>query len=401
MPFYRYKAADENNKTLQGIIQAASPDVAADILSDKGLTILGITEERLSLRDRSSKLLNRVKLKDLVIFSRQLSVIVSATIPLVQGLRILVTQTESPVLKGIISEIADDVEGGAKLSSALARHDEVFSEFFINIIRSGETSGKLDEVLNYLADQQEKDYDLSSKIKGAMIYPAFIISGLIVVGSLMMIFVVPELTSILSETGAELPVATKILIFVSNFLANFWWLIGLFIVGLAVAFNMAIKTPNGKFYWHGIKLKIPIFGPLFQKIVLVRFTRSLYTLTTGGVPLTRSLEIVSDVVGNEVFKRLILSTVKEVEDGNSIASVFLTSPAVPAMVSQMLNLGEKTGRLDEILDKLGNFYGREVANIVANLVTLLEPLVMLLMGVAVGGLVSAIILPLYSLASSL
>lgn len=401
MPYYRYKAADESNKTLQGIIQAASPDVAADILSDKGLTILNITEERLSLRDRSSKLLNRVKLKDLVIFSRQLSVIVSATIPLVQGLRILVTQTESPVLKGIISEVADDVEGGAKLSSALSRHDEVFSEFFINIIRSGETSGKLDDVLNYLADQQEKDYDLSSKIKGAMIYPAFIISGLIVVGSLMMIFVVPELTSILSETGAELPVATKVLIFVSDFLANFWWLIGILVVGLIVAFNMVIKTPEGRFYWHGIKLKIPIFGPLFQKIALVRFTRSLYTLTTGGVPLTRSLEIVADVVGNEVFKRLILSTVKEVEDGNSIASVFLTSPAVPAMVSQMLNLGEKTGRLDEILDKLGNFYSREVANIVANLVTLLEPLVMLLMGVAVGGLVSAIILPLYSLASSL
>lgn len=401
MPFYRYKATTIDNETVEGMIQAASADVAAEILNDQNLTILTLNEEKISFRERLLRVLNRVKIKDLVIFSRQLSVIVSATIPLVQGLRILVTQTDSPVLKTVVSEVADDVEGGAKLSAALKRHPEIFSDFFINIIKSGETSGKLDDVLNYLADQQEKDYDLSSKIKGAMIYPIFIVSGLSIVGTLMMIFVIPQLTSVLIETGAQLPTSTIVLIAVSNFLQKFWWLLLVIVFALYMTFRMIVKTENGRYAWDAILLRLPVFGDLFKKIILVRFSRSLYTLTTGGVSLTKSLEIVSDVVGNAVYHDLISQTVKEVEDGNSIATIFLQSKEIPPMVSQMLNLGEKTGRLDDILDKLAHFYSREVENLVANLVTLLEPMVMVLMGIAVGGLFSAIILPMYSLASSL
>lgn len=401
MPYFRYKARDEYNETNEGMIQAASADVAAEMLSDQGLTILSLGEEKRGLWERSLKLLNRVKIKDLVIFSRQLSVIVSATIPLVQGLKILVNQTESPVLKTIISEVADDVEGGAKLSAALSRHPEVFSDFFVNIIRSGETSGKLDEVLNYLADQQEKDYDLIAKIRGAMIYPIFIVSGLLIVGALMMIFVIPQLTSVLAETGTELPTTTKILISTSNFLSSYWWLLLIIILGSTGLIRFLIKTERGRYYWDFFKLRVPIFGKLLQRIILVRFSRSLYTLITGGVSLTKSLEIVSDVVGNSIYRRLIKETASGVEDGNSVASVFLQSKEVPAMVSQMLNLGEKTGRLDDILDKIANFYSREVSNMVSNLVTLLEPLIMVLMGVAVAILVAAIILPMYNLAASL
>ncbi|NUM25529.1 MAG: type II secretion system F family protein [Candidatus Buchananbacteria bacterium] len=401
MPYFRYKATDENNEVIEGMIQAASQDVAAEILVDRDLTILSLEVEKMGLQERSLKILNRVKIKDLVIFSRQLSVIVSATIPLVQGLRILTSQTESPVLKTVVSEVADDVEGGAKLSAALSRHPQIFNDFFINIIRSGETSGKLDEVLNYLADQQEKDYDLSSKIRGAMIYPVFIVGGLLIVGTLMMIFVIPQLTSILTETGVELPLTTKILIFTSNFFTSFWWAILAAIIGLFAGVKAMIRTDQGKLLWDRMILKLPIFGKLFQKIILVRFARSLYTLTTGGVALTKSLQIVSDVVGNSVYRNLIRETAEEVEDGNPIATVFLRTREVPPMVSQMLSLGEKTGRIDEILDKIANFYSREVDNMVNNLVTLLEPLIMLLMGLAVGALVSAIILPIYNLASSL
>jgi len=401
MPYFRYKATTQNNETTQGMIQAASPDVAAEMLTDQNLTILSLNEEKISFWERSLKLLNRVKIKDLVIFSRQLSVIVSATIPLVRGLKILIAQTESPVLRTIISEIADDVEGGAKLSAALGRHPEAFSDFFINIIRSGETSGKLDEVLEYLADQQEKDYDLAAKIKGAMIYPVFIISALTIVGALMMVIVIPQLTSVLTETGVALPLSTRILISVSNFLAGYWWLILIVLILLSAGFRALIKTDQGRYYWDVFKLRVPVLGSLFRKIILVRFTRSLHTLITGGVALTKSLEIVSDVVGNKVYKNLIQETATEVEDGNPMATVFLQSKEVPVMVSQMLNLGEKTGRIDDILDKLANFYGREVDNLVANLVTLLEPLVMVMMGIAVGILVSAIILPMYNLASSL
>ncbi|MAF13481.1 MAG: phytochrome sensor protein [Parcubacteria group bacterium] len=401
MPNFRYRAKDEDDQTHEGIIQAATADVGADLLADEGLVVLSLKEEKVPLAERSLEFLNRVKIKDLVIFSRQLSVIISATIPLVQGLKILIEQTESPVLKTIISEISDDIEGGAKLSSALARHPQVFSNFFINIVKSGETSGKLDEVLIYLADQQEKDYDLSAKIKGAMIYPAFIISGLAAVGSLMMVVVVPQLTSVLTETGVTLPLSTRILIGISDFMTAFWWLLLIFLVLAIVGLRMAIKTVNGKKYWDTFILRLPVFGSLFQKIILVRFSRSLHTLITGGVPLTKSLEIVSAVVGNSVYQKLIEETVTEVEDGRPIATIFLDSKEVPAMVSQMLNLGEKTGRIDEILDKLADFYSREVDNLVSNLVTLLEPMVMIMMGVAVGILVSAIILPMYNLASSL
>ncbi|MFA6410904.1 MAG: type II secretion system F family protein, partial [Candidatus Buchananbacteria bacterium] len=298
MPYFRYKAQEQYGEINEGMVQAASQDVAAEMLADQNLTILSLTEEKIGFFERSLKILNRVKIKDLVIFSRQLSVIVSATIPLVQGLKILISQTESPVLKTVISEVADDVEGGAKLSAALSRHPEIFSDFFINIIRSGETSGKLDEVLNYLADQQEKDYDLSSKIKGAMIYPAFIVTGLLVVGTVMMIFVIPQLTSVLQETGAELPLSTKLLIGVSDFLKTYWWALGIGLLALAGGLKIFVKTKTGKYFSDSLRLKLPIFGKLYQKIILVRFTRSLYTLTTGGVALTRSLDIVSDVVGN-------------------------------------------------------------------------------------------------------
>lgn len=398
MPYYRYKAVDANNKIMAAMIQAASADLASEMLADQGLTILSLKEEKTSFFENSLGFLNRVKTRDLVFFCRQLSVIVSATIPLVQGLRILVNQTEAPALKIIVSEVADDVEGGAKLSAALARHLNVFDDFFINIIRSGETSGKLEEVLSYLADQKEKDYDLMSRIRGAMIYPAFIICGLLVVGALMMVLVVPQLTTVLTESGLKLPLSTKILIAASSFLTYYWWLLLIFLAAGGFGLRLLINTPSGRRSWDILKLKTPVFGRLFQKIILVRFTRSLHTLITGEVTLTKSLGIVADVVGNSVFRGLIQKTVAEVEAGNSISTVFLQSREMPVMVSQMLNLGEKTGRLDDILDKLANFYSREVNNNVENLVTLIEPLVIATMGLAVGVLFAAVILPMYSLA---
>ncbi len=401
MPYYRYKARNIANQEVNGMIQAASLDTAGSLLVDEGLTIVSLDEEQTGFWERSLRFFNRVSSKDLVIFSRQLSVIVSATIPLVQGLRILISQTESAALKAVISEVADDVEGGAKLSAALGRHPEVFSDFFINIIRSGETSGKLDEVLGFLADQQEKDYDLLSKIRGALIYPAFIVTGLVVVGALMMVMVVPQLTAVLTESGAQLPLSTRILISVSDFLVDSWWLLLFGLLGLIAGFRVAITTPRGRYYWDTFRLSVPVFGKLQQRIVFVRFSRSLYTLLTGGVALPKSLEIVASVVGNVVYRDLILETVKEVEDGNPIASVFSRSKRVPMMVSQMMNLGEKTGRLDDILEKLGGFFSREVDNTVTNLVTLLEPAVMVLMGIGVGLMVSAIILPMYNLAAAL
>ncbi|MBI4122708.1 MAG: type II secretion system F family protein [Parcubacteria group bacterium] len=403
MTLFDYKATNQAGEAMAGAVDAEDANAALATLKDRGLAVLSIVErEEKKGFALEIKFLNRVKVKDLVVFSRQLAVMVSATLPVVQALRILTKQLDSLRLKIVVSEIADAVDGGARLSEAFAKYPDIFSNFYISMVRSGETAGKLDEVLNYLADQQEKDYDLMSKTRGAMIYPAFILSGLIVVGIVMMVFVIPKLTAILEETGTELPITTRILIWFSHAASSYWWVfilvIGL-VVGGAIYYR---KTAAGRKQTDYLLLRAPVFGPLiFQKIYLVRFTRSLSTLLAGGVSITEALEITAEVVGNEVYREAIAATVKEVQDGNSIATIFLESPVVPHMLSQMLAVGEKTGRIDAVLVKLSDFYTREVDNAVANLVTLIEPLILMVMGVAVGVMVAAILLPMYNLATGL
>jgi len=384
------------------MIEAPSEGVAATMLSDRGLIILSLGEGHKKLSgDINLPFLNRIKVKDIVIFSRQLAVMASANVPIVQALKIIKDQTENIRMQKIVSEIGDEVDGGAKLSQSLAVYPNVFSDFFISMVKSGETSGKLDEVLNYLADQQENDYDMQSKIHGAMIYPSFIIFALVLVGFGMSIFVLPKLTSILTDSGAELPFATKVLVSISGFMSSYWWVVLIAMVGMVVGIRFVIGRDGPlKTQWDFVKLKLPVFGKLFQRIYVVRITRSLSTLIVGGVPLTTALNITADVVGNYVYEQLIRSTVKEVEDGRSIATLFLESDSMPTMVSQMMKVGEQTGKLDQILDKLTDFYSRELENVVSNLTTLIEPLIMLVMGGAVGFVVIAIILPLYNLSSS-
>jgi len=401
MPFFDYTAVTSEQKQVQGVVDAATLDAAMSTLTDKGLLVVSL-KARAEPRGLGSELgiFNRVKVKDVVIFSRQLSVMVSATLPVVQALRILTKQIDNVSLKIIVSEVADAVDGGARLSDAFGRYPKVFSHFYVSMIRSGETAGKLDEVLSYLADQQEKDYDLMSKTRGAMIYPAFILFGLAVVGIIMMVYVVPKLTEILKETGTQLPITTRLLIGTSNFISAYWWAIILAVGGAAAALIYYRRSEAGRKQLDYLVLKAPIFGPvILQKIFLVRFTRSLSTLLAGGVAISEALKITGEVVGNEVYRDLILKTVKEVEDGNSIATIFETSEVMPTMVSQMLAVGEQTGRIDTVLVKLSDFYSREVDNAVSNLVTLIEPLVLMLMGVAVAIMVAAVMLPMYSLAT--
>jgi type IV pilus assembly protein PilC len=400
MPIFRYKAFNQNKKIQEGMVEAISKDYVGEILTEKGFSIVSITEVSRAKKFINLDFLNRVKTKDIVIFSRQFSVLVSANVSMVQALKVLVDQTANVSLKMILSEVADEVDAGATLSEALGKRSNVFNNFYVSVVKSGETSGKLDEVLSYLADEMEKDYDMMSKIKGAMIYPAFVLASLFVVGIVMMVFVVPKLTGILTESGAELPITTKILIGTSGFMQKTWWLLILVAVVLVVSFRWYIKRPQGKRQIDLIKLKLPIFGHLFQLIYLVRFTRSMSTLIVGGVTIDNSLKVTAEIVGNTIYQELIEETVKEVEDGNSISSVFIRNKIIPKMVSQMLNIGEKTGKMDVILERITNFYGREISNIVANLMTLLEPIIMIVMGIAVGVMVAAVILPMYNLASS-
>ncbi|MCD4761189.1 type II secretion system F family protein, partial [bacterium] len=303
MAIYKYRARTNDGRITVGAVEAVTENEAAELLSEKGLIVLTLLETFEHSRKGWNIRLGNVSHKDLVVFSRQLSVMISATVPIVQALRILSQQTVNPIFIDKIVEMADDVDGGMKLSDALAKHKKVFSHFYVAMVKSGETSGKLDELLQYLADQMEKDYDLISRIKGAMIYPIFIISGMIVVGFLMMTFVVPKMTEMLKDAGAELPLVTKILISVSDFMQHNWVWILFGVAGLIVALRFWTRSKVGRMSWDLLKIQMPIFGILFKKVYIVRFTRSLSTLIRGGVPIASALAITAEVVDNRAYKK--------------------------------------------------------------------------------------------------
>lgn len=397
MPIYQYRAESKNGKVKTGKIVGLNEREVEFKLRKQELNLISLREASQSPMIKLSMLLQRVRPKDLVIFSRQFSVMVSANMPVVESLMILVDQTNNFPLKSIIADIALDVDSGALLSDAFAKRPKIFSEFFVNIIKSGETSGKLDEVLNYLADEMEKNYDMVSKIRGAMIYPLFIICGLIGVGIILMIYVIPNLTAILTETNIALPWSTRAVIGLSNFLRNFSWLVVLIIAGFIFLIRLYLKTTGGRRNFDLLKIKLPVFGKLFKHIYLMRFTRSLSTLLKGGVTITKSLEITADVVRNEIYRELIMQTLQSIKDGNPLATVFDSSPYVPKMVPQMISVGERSGKMEVVLDKISDFYTRESTNMLNSLSTIMEPLIMVVMGIGVAIMVAAVLLPMYNL----
>ncbi len=403
MPTFKYRARNSEGVVQAGLIEAEGQEHAQQALEDRGMELVSI--EPYTKVEAASKgflyFINRVGARDLVVVTRSLSVMVSAAVPLPEAMRNIARQTKNPKLQSVITDIATEIEGGARLSDAFEHHPEVFSGFFINMVRSGETSGQLSEVLEYLAEQQEKDFDLMSKLKGAMIYPAFIVSTMFIVGFVMMVFVVPKLTEVLTEANVALPLTTRILISTSGFLQSFWYIVIIGVVGIAVGSRYYIRTTQGRYQWDWFKVHMPIFGTMFQEIYVVRFARSLGTLLKGGVDLVEGLEIVANVIGNELWRRAVYETIREVNDGNSIITAFQRHKFVPTMMNQMLSVGEGTGRTQDILGRVSAFYQREVDNMIDNLTKLIEPLVLVLLGLGVGVMVSAILLPMYQLSSAM
>jgi len=396
---YRYEALDDQGTKKTGLVEADDSRDAASLLKENNLTLVNLEVANIK-KSINLPFINRISMKDVVIFARQFSIMIGAGVAMVQALRILVNQTENQKFKKVIGEIGDEVEGGAPLSDCLAKRPKIFSNFFVSVVKSGERSGKLDEVLNYLADEIGKDYDMIAKIRGSMIYPAVVMVGMVVIGIVMMVFVLPKLMDVMTETGTALPVATRILIAISNFMTGYWWLLIILFVGLLFVIKIALSSRTGRWIFDAMTLRLPVFGKLFQKILLVRFCRSMNTLLLGGVSIENSLSIAGDVVSNMTYKSLINQTIKEVEDGNSISIVFLDSPLIPKMVSHMMQVGEETGKLDVVFNKVSEFYNREIDNMLANMMSLLEPLVMILIGVGVGVMVAAVIMPMYSMVGS-
>ncbi|MFA6474914.1 MAG: type II secretion system F family protein [Patescibacteria group bacterium] len=396
MALFVYKARSAQGQLTKGVIEAPSLDVANEELRERQLIVIELAERStITLAERWEQFSHRISVRDITFFARQLSVLINATVPVVRALKILTRQTENNFLKKIIADVASEVDGGAKLSTAMGKYPKVFDQFFTHMIRAGETTGRLDEVFEYLATQKEKDYALMSRVRGAMIYPAFIISVMLAVGVIMLIYVVPPITEIITQSGAKIPLPTQIMIGASYALQHFWWLILILVVGTVVGFRFFISTESGRYSVDYFKIKAPIIGPIYQRIVLGRFAISLSNLLSSGVPLPTALNIVADIVSNSVYKDLIIHTIKEVEAGNAISASFLKSTVIPPMVAQMMSVGEETGKLDAILMKLGNFYVQEVDTSLSNITSLIEPIIIITLGVGAFIMVYGILAPIY------
>lgn len=400
MPLYNYRVKDADGGIKKGVVEAPSVVKAADILHSHGLTVLELEEQEASGQlAQYLPFLNRVSKKEVVLFSRQLATLVNAQVPIIQAFEILESQMTNRTLKNAINEMTSDVEGGKSLSEAAAKFPNIFSSLYVNLVKSGELSGNLDQSLVYLADQQEKDYDLLAKIKGAMTYPIFIVSAILIVGALMFVFVLPQMIGVLKEAGVTLPLTTRILIFLTEIIQKYWGLILFMITSGVVGLRVYVMSSGGRIVWDNFKLKLPVFGKLFRNIYMDRFARNLSTLIAGGIPIVQALKTIADIVGNSVYKNIILEAAAEVETGKSIAMVFSQKPEIPKIVTQMIRVGEQTGSLHDILGKLAIFYDKEVENMLNTLTTLLEPIIMLLLGVAVAVMVAGVLLPIYNLAS--
>ncbi|MFH0852065.1 MAG: type II secretion system F family protein [bacterium] len=400
---FKYTARTKEGQVQKGTIQAPSKSEAIAVLQARNLIILDIGQGAKGMvLSKEITIFNRVSGKEKVSFSRQLSTLFSARIPLLEALRVLARQTPNRYFSQIIFDVANEVEGGNLLSKALTKYPKVFSDFFVNMVRSGEISGGLDKTLNYLADYLEKNYYMNSKIKAAMAYPAFILSGFIVVGTLMMILVVPQLTSFLKETGQALPLPTKILIATSGFMQKYWWLIVLFVAGvIGGVFGAVTRLPEGRRIFDMLKIKTPIFGRIFRGIYLARLTDNLSTLIEGGLPILQALQVTGEVVGNVIYKKIIFEAKENVRIGNTISDCFAQYEEIPPMVTQMLATGEKTGSVEEILRKLSGFYTKEVDAMLGTLSQLIEPILIVILGIGVATLVASILIPIYNIASGM
>ena len=398
---FRYTARTKRGEAQNGTVEAATHEAALDVLRRNNLVVVSLVKEESSeLLSSISRIFERIKSKDIVIFSRQLATLFDASVPLVESLRTIGIQVESAYFKSVLNALADDVDGGTSFSQALIKYPKAFSQFYVSMVESGEVSGRLQESLEYLANHEEKEYALMQKVRGALIYPIAVICVFILIAVLMMLYVMPNLTGVLKDLGAELPISTKILIATSEWMATWWFAVPLGMLGIFFGGRWYVRTPGGKVFSDTLMLRLPILGDMFTKIYIARIAENLSTLIKGGLPIIKALEVTAKVVGNAVFAQLVQKSMEEVRAGNTISSVFQKEPRVPPMVGAMISVGERSGKVDSILASLARFYSREVDNMVANLTTLIEPIIIVVLGGAVAGLVSSILLPIYSVVSN-
>ncbi len=399
---FRYEATTPQGETKTGTIESANREIAITSLQRRNFIIVSIEEtEKSGFLSRQLGMLQRIKSRDIVILSRQLSTLFEAKVPVMTSLQLLAAETENPALSKKLMELLDDIQGGAPISEAMSKHPDVFSKFFTSMVRSGEESGKLDEVFSYLASYLERSYELASKAKGALVYPAFVVCAFIGVMALMLTYVIPKLSSVLEETGQELPIYTKIIIGASDFLRNYGLFFLIALIGGVVGLWLYHKTPNGKVAFSRFQISIPYVGSLYRKLYLSRMMDNFETLLSAGISAVRTLELTADVIDNQIYKKILTDSLESVKGGSSISDSFSRYDDMPGLVVQMMRVGEETGKLSTVLKTLAHFYKREVDNSIETLMSLIEPALIIVLGLGVGLLIAGVLGPIYSMSSGI
>lgn len=394
---FRFKAKTKQGLLRKGVVEAQTLSSAAGVLREQELVIIELHE----LGANSSLLAfsNKVKFDDIVNFTRQLSTMIGAGLPITDALSILQVQAP-PVLQSKISQILRNIEGGSTFADALASHDDVFSKVYIALIRAGEAAGVMDTILNRLADNLESEREFRSKTKGALIYPVIVLIGMSIVATVMMVFVLPKLTAMYQDFDAELPAITKALISTSNFMRDYWYVMIVGVFGTLYGLRLWKRTKSGAIAIDQTTLKIPIYGKIRLMVMMAEFSRTLALLVAAGVSLVESLTIVKDVVDSVILRDALIMIAKDVEKGNPLATSLAKHATFPMIVSQMIAVGEQTGKLDEILNRVAVYFEVESEHAIKNLSTAMEPLIMIILGIGVGFLIVAIIVPIYNLTSA-
>ncbi len=395
MPNFKYTAKDQQGKSVSATLEAKDKATLVELLRKRDLIIISVEETKGKALKVTAKA--KVKMDDLVIFSRQLATMVDSGIPLVQALDVLAEQIEKPGFQTVVASLRDNIETGSSLSEALSRYPGIFSALFVNMVRAGESSGMLDDILERLADYLEKTNALQRKVKSSFIYPALVVSMAIIITSVLIFKVVPTFKGIFDTLGGELPMITQMLISFSNFARRsaHFLLAALFLLGFS--FKRAVRTKKGRMQLDRTMLRLPIVGVLLRKVAIARFSRTLSTLVKSGVPILNSLEIVARTSGNKVIEAAVDQIRINIREGENIAEPLARSGVFPPMVTRMIGVGEQTGELEKMLAKISDFYEEQVDIAVSGLTSLIEPIIIVFLGVVVGGIVAAMFLPIFKI----
>lgn len=398
---FEYTARDTaTNKVISSTVQAETERAAAKLLMAQGIVPLQITEQT-KKTNLFSRLTNRVTTKDRVIFTRQLATLINAGLPLTQSLRTLSEQTENKRLISIVNGIITEVEGGSALAVAFGKYPEVFNDVYIALIAAGEASGTLDQALERIADQQEKDSELLGKVRGAMVYPAIVLVVIVGVIAFMLFTIIPQIERLYLDLGKDLPFTTQVMVTVSNFTLSFWWLI-LLIIAAAVFFaRRYIETSAGRKTFDALKVKAPIIGSLLSRLYMARFTRTGQTLMSTGVPMLEMLRISSRAINNVHISAAITRAADKVKGGKTLSASLRNEPTILPLVPQMIGIGEQSGGIDKMMGKAATYYENEVDNAVRSISTAIEPVLMVFLAIVAGFMVLAILLPVYGLIGNL